>query len=206
MRRAIRDFGQNMVIGAKNEIASHLRPEDLDEIAAMILERCSDSFLDKALEQRLKTIDARSLINALARAERLGYEKGDILEGQPEGQPERVVPAAKMHSPRLTQVNLNATPQPPFPQAYPGANAVQPVAQHTPATSDLKCRLCWREFRHTKYYEYVSCDHCYCYFKLLILGNSMFKSSYAQKLRRNHVNSSAIYAVLVLQPKPVSNM
>ncbi|KAJ3552273.1 hypothetical protein NPX13_g11157 [Xylaria arbuscula] len=158
MRRAIRDFGQHMVLGAKKEIASHLRPEDLDELAPIILEKCSDRFLDKALEQRLKTIDARSLINALARAERLGYEKGDILEGQPEGQPERVVPAAQTHSPGVTQVNLQTSSHPQFPAAGPGTNAlahpVQPLAHHAPPIADLKCKLCWREFRHSKHYEY----------------------------------------------------
>ncbi|KAI1368565.1 hypothetical protein F5Y08DRAFT_246765 [Xylaria arbuscula] len=158
MRRAIRDFGQHMVLGAKKEIASHLRPEDLDELAPIILEKCSDRFLDKALEQRLKTIDARSLINALARAERLGYEKGDILEGQPEGQPERVVPAAQMHSPGVTQVHLQTSSHPQFPAAGPGTNAlahpVQPLAHHAPPIADLKCKLCWREFRHSKHYEY----------------------------------------------------
>ncbi|KAK5632948.1 hypothetical protein RRF57_008662 [Xylaria bambusicola] len=154
MRRAIRDFGRNMIVGAKMEIASHLGPEDLDDMASVILEKCSDKFLDKALEQRLKTIDARSLINALARAERLGYENSDILEDQPE----RVVPAAQMHSPVVTQVNLNTGMQPQFPQAGPGGTAiayqVQPVPQHAPATSDLKCRMCWRQFNQTRTYEY----------------------------------------------------
>ncbi|KAI0514814.1 hypothetical protein F5B22DRAFT_647295 [Xylaria bambusicola] len=139
MRRAIRDFGRNMVVGAKAEIASHLGPEDLDDIAPVILEKCSDKFLDKALEQRLKTIDARSLINALARAERLGYENSDILEDQPE----RVVPAAR---------------QPQFPQTGPGGTAItypaQPVSQPVPPSSDLKCRMCWRQFNLTRTYEY----------------------------------------------------
>ncbi|KAI3343050.1 hypothetical protein F4824DRAFT_444333 [Ustulina deusta] len=153
MRRAIRDFGQNLVAEAKHEIASHLRPQDLDDIAPVILTKCSDQFLDKALEQRLKSIDARSLINALARAERLGYENSDILEDRPE----RVVPATQMHEPGVTQVNLNKSMQPQRPPATPVAVSLpyqtQP-AQHAPATTDLMCRLCWRQFRHTKPYEY----------------------------------------------------
>ncbi|KAI0533577.1 hypothetical protein GGR58DRAFT_108683 [Xylaria digitata] len=150
MRRAIRDFGQTMVSEAKQEIASRLSSQDLDDIVPTILEKCSDKFLDMALEQRLKTIDARSLINALARAERLGYESGDILEDRPE----RVVPATQMHSPRATQANLNSTQSRPPPAAPAEASLLfqtQP-AQH--ATGDLKCRLCWRQFEHTKPYEY----------------------------------------------------
>ncbi|TGJ88045.1 hypothetical protein E0Z10_g740 [Xylaria hypoxylon] len=115
-RRAIRDFGKNLVSQAKLEIAAHLRPQDIDDMAPAILEKCSENFLDKALEQRLKTIDARSLINALARAERLGPP-----------------PAAPAEASLLFQT--------------------QP-AQNVPPTSDLKCRLCWRQFQHTKPYEY----------------------------------------------------
>ncbi|KAF2967102.1 hypothetical protein GQX73_g6502 [Xylaria multiplex] len=151
MRRAIHDFGQTMVSEAKQEIASCLSSQDLDDIAPTIFEKCSDKFLDMALEQRLKTIDARSLINALARAERLGYESGDILEDRPE----RVVLATQ--SPRATQANLSINTQSRPPPAAPAEASLlfqtQP-AQHTPATGDLTCRLCWRGFQNTKTYEY----------------------------------------------------
>ncbi|KAI0974455.1 hypothetical protein F4678DRAFT_422744 [Xylaria arbuscula] len=161
MRRAIRDFGKNMVKEAKSEIFDHLQPQDLEELVPtmladfsdQILNNCSDEFLDKALEQRLKTIDARSLINALARAERLGYESSDVLEAQPE----RVVPAAQMPSHGLPSVSLNTVTQPQLAPATPAAISptqyTQP-AQHVPATTDLVCRLCWRQFQQAKPYQY----------------------------------------------------
>ncbi|KAI1356769.1 hypothetical protein F5Y01DRAFT_3435 [Xylaria sp. FL0043] len=169
MRRAIRDFGRNMVSEARHEIVAHIKPQDLDDIAPAILEKCSDKFLDQALEQRLKTIGARSLISALARAERLGFDSNDIAEDQPE----RVVPAAPMYSPGLTQAGLSHMMQPQHPPAAPvtvpvavppqqhmqppqQAHRVQQVqhAQHAPAAADLTCKLCWRTFRHTKPYEF----------------------------------------------------
>ncbi|KAI0101594.1 hypothetical protein GGR51DRAFT_529492 [Nemania sp. FL0031] len=155
MRRAVRDFGQNMVSEARHEIAAHLRSQDIDEIASVILEGCSDQFLDRALEKRLTTIDARSLINALARAERLGYESSDILEDRPE----KLAPMAQMHSPGFTQASLiaNAPPQP-QPQLPVHARSsllpqTQPT-QHSSPVTDLRCRLCWRTFQNTKPYEY----------------------------------------------------
>lgn len=164
VRRAVRDFGRNMVSEAKREIVSHLKPQDLDEIAEAILEKCSDNFLDRALEKRLNTIDARSLINALARAERLGYESSDVLEDRrgetnstahPNGsgatlakpltstqtQPRSIIPAP---------ASLPYQPQPAQP-----AQLAQ-FTQHATPTTDLQCRLCWRRFQHTKPYEYVS--------------------------------------------------
>ncbi|KAI1300291.1 hypothetical protein F5Y03DRAFT_231076 [Xylaria venustula] len=161
MRRAIRDFGKNMVREAKSEIFAHLQPQDLEELVPtmladfsdQILNNCSDEFLDKALEQRLKTIDARSLINALARAERLGYESSDVLEDRPE----RVVPAVQMPSHGLPQISLNTVTQPQPPPATPAAispTQYRQPAQHAPAATDLVCRLCWRQFQQTKTYQY----------------------------------------------------
>ncbi|KAI1735925.1 hypothetical protein F4680DRAFT_433554 [Xylaria scruposa] len=151
MRRAIRDFGQRMVAEAKHEIANHLRPQDLDDIAPAILEKCSDQFLDRVLEHRLGTIDARSLINALARAERLGYTDSDVLEDRRE----RVVPTARMHSLQTRYVNSVPISQSQPPPAAPvrASQPFQPAQNASPAT-DLKCRLCWRQFKHTKPYEY----------------------------------------------------
>ncbi|KAI0456600.1 hypothetical protein F5B21DRAFT_467205 [Xylaria acuta] len=151
MRRAIRDFGQKLVAEAKYDIAAHLGPQDLDDIAPVIFEKCSDQFLDRALEHRLGTIDARSLINALARAERLGYTNSDVLEDRQE----RVVPTAQMHSPEARYTNPVTSSQSQPPTATP-ARALLPFqpAQNAPPSTDLKCRLCWRQFRHTKPYEY----------------------------------------------------
>ncbi|KAI0553528.1 hypothetical protein F4679DRAFT_529409 [Xylaria curta] len=153
MRRAIRDFGQRMVAEAKHEIANHLGPQDLDDIAPAILEKCSDMFLDRVLEHRLGTIDARSLINALARAERLGYTNSDVLEdrreSRRENRRERVVPTAQMHSPETKFMQSQPPPAAPVRAPLP----FQP-AQNAPPATDLKCRLCWRQFKYTKPYEY----------------------------------------------------
>ncbi|KAI0443677.1 hypothetical protein F4803DRAFT_303942 [Xylaria telfairii] len=152
MRRAIRDFGQKMVTEAKHEITAHLGPQDLDDMAPAILEKCSDQFLDRMLEHRLGTIDARSLINALARAERLGYTNSDVLDDRRE----RVVPTAQMHSPEvryISSVTASSRSQPP-PVAPPQAPLPFQSTQNAPPATDLKCRLCWRQFKHTKAYEY----------------------------------------------------
>ncbi|KAI0879383.1 hypothetical protein GGS24DRAFT_495858 [Hypoxylon argillaceum] len=153
MRRAVRDFGQNMVWESKHEIAAHLRPQDIDEIAAVILEKCSDQFLDQVLEKRLNTIDARSLINALARAERLGYENSDILDDQQA----KAAPTAQIQSPTFAHVNqITSTPSQPPAAALtrgPLPYQTQPIQRVSP-TTDLQCRLCWRKFQNTKPYEY----------------------------------------------------
>lgn len=172
VRRAVRDFGRNMVSEAKHEIASHLKQQDLDEIASAILEKCSDKFLDRALEKRLNTIEARSLINALARAERLGYESSDVVEDR-RGE---IVSTTETNGSGATLVKPFASTQPqprpavPAPTSLPYqtqsaqpthlVHFVQTAQQASPAT-DLKCQLCWRKFRHAKPYEYVSHDdHC----------------------------------------------
>ncbi|KAI0143594.1 hypothetical protein GGR57DRAFT_483355 [Xylariaceae sp. FL1272] len=146
-RRAVRDFGRNLVKDARSEIANHFSTVDIDEIGDTLLSKCSDRLLDKAMELRLKTIDARSLINALARAERLGYEANDILDDQPR---ERVIPGS------------SAMPQRMPPQTAPAPNFATPTqSQYFPRLApssapipELQCRLCWRKFDHPKSYEY----------------------------------------------------
>ncbi|RYO80427.1 hypothetical protein DL766_007797 [Monosporascus sp. MC13-8B] len=140
IRRAIKEFGGKMVSDSKNEIIEQFKSNDLDEVSDLILSRCSNYFLDKAMEKRLKTIDARSLINALARAERLGYENSDVLDDQRE----RVMPTV----PSMNQgqsISNNYNPKHP-----------RPVAQATPGgrVADLQCRMCWRKFTSNAPYEY----------------------------------------------------
>ncbi|RYP76119.1 hypothetical protein DL771_001943 [Monosporascus sp. 5C6A] len=139
IRRAIKEFGGKMVSESKNEIIEQFKSNDLDEVSDLILSRCSNYFLDKAMEKRLKTIDARSLINALARAERLGYENSDVLDDQRE----RVMPTvAPMNQ---GQRISNMPPQHPrhITQATPGSRV-----------ADLQCRMCWRKFTSNAPYEY----------------------------------------------------
>lgn len=134
VRRSVKDFGAKMVAESKREIVEHLSPVDLNEIADAILEKADDEFLDKALERRLRTIDARALINALARAERLGYESGDIDE-LPRFNP---APAPFNPSP-----NLQPIPSEPMPRAPPHGHPLI-----------LQCPLCWRKFDSLQPYEF----------------------------------------------------
>ncbi|KAI1485948.1 hypothetical protein F5X96DRAFT_682414 [Biscogniauxia mediterranea] len=168
VRRAIKDFGSKMVTEAKQEIISHFKSRDIDDITDAILERCSDAFLDKAMEKRLKTVDARSLINALARAERLGYENSDVIEDYKEkvvtAKPAPVSAPVPPHLaiPTYNHVRQPAPPPPPPSSASP--RPTQPIqhVQHTqpptprqlPSTAPLQCRLCWRKFERNAPYEY----------------------------------------------------
>ncbi|KAF4985553.1 hypothetical protein FGRMN_11165 [Fusarium graminum] len=78
--KAVQEFGAGLVKKSKRELMGHLTAPDLDELADLILPRVSPQFLDKALARRLETIPARQLVNALARAERLGYDVQDIVQ------------------------------------------------------------------------------------------------------------------------------
>ncbi len=143
IRRSIKDFGARMVAESKREIVEHLSTLDLNEIADAILEKVDDQFLDKALEKRLRTIDARSLINALARAERLGYEDSDIVDDRREAP--RFNPAPVPFNP---STNLHLGPIESIPRAPP--RGPPPI---------LQCPLCWRKFDNPQPYEYVSPPH-----------------------------------------------
>lgn len=137
LSRAVRGFGQKMVQTSKREILEHLSPDDFDELVDLILPRVSNQFLDKALARRLETIPARHLVNALARAERLGYDVQDIVQEQ---NGEHVIPS--LHSlslppgsqPVPTMVVKQYQPTPPLPQqppqAMPSTQPMAPMAVH----------------------------------------------------------------------------
>jgi hypothetical protein len=65
---------------ARAEESSTLWRTILDPHGGQILEYASDQFLDLAVSRRLKSINARDLINLLANAERLGYIDTDIVD------------------------------------------------------------------------------------------------------------------------------
>ncbi|KAF4336945.1 hypothetical protein FBEOM_9189 [Fusarium beomiforme] len=90
--KAVQEFGTGLVQKSKRELLGHLDAHDFDELADLILPRVSTQFLDRALARRLETIPARQLVNALARAERLGYDVKDIVQEHNE----RVIPS--LHS------------------------------------------------------------------------------------------------------------
>ncbi|KAI0135625.1 hypothetical protein F4814DRAFT_401929 [Daldinia grandis] len=151
IRRSIKDFGAKMVSESKHEIVSHLSTADLNELANDILEKASDYFLDQVLEKRLRTIDARSLINALARAERLGYENSDVLDER-KGNGPRFNPAPFDPSPNPIQITplLKSHHKPSIStQSQVSARAPPP-----PPPTVLQCPLCWRKFDNPQPYEY----------------------------------------------------
>ncbi|KAF4815762.1 hypothetical protein CGCSCA5_v007065 [Colletotrichum siamense] len=123
LKRAIRDFGQRIVSEGKADLVGWLKPADLDELADNILSKASDQFLDKALVTRLPKIEARRLVNALARANRLGYDANDIVEN------EHVIPTA----PAQSSMQRPPAPGPP-PPPPPAAAAARPVGFHQPMT------------------------------------------------------------------------
>ncbi|KAK2613107.1 hypothetical protein N8I77_000036 [Diaporthe amygdali] len=159
VQRGMRDFGKAMISAAKNEIVDAMTPADIDAVAAHLLTKASDAFLDAALELRLKSINAKRLINALARAERLGYEPGDVQ----------------------AEDNDTTASQPPVhqePVMAPQSTAQMPAHPGQPTAQALYCGMCFRKFNHQSAYEHhvkakvctrspsapggfkFSCQHC----------------------------------------------
>ncbi|KXH50943.1 hypothetical protein CSAL01_04808 [Colletotrichum salicis] len=60
-QRAVRDFGARFLEAGKHELVNAMTPADIDEVADKILAKASDTFLDRALVARLRTIQARRL-------------------------------------------------------------------------------------------------------------------------------------------------
>ncbi|KAM7200080.1 hypothetical protein V8F20_005501 [Naviculisporaceae sp. PSN 640] len=166
-RRAVRDFGEKMVHESKNELVAHFRTEDFDEVADLIINKLSDSFLDKCLAKRLRTIEAKPLINALAKAERLGYEPGDIVEGD---QHEHVIPqeaypgasaAAAAGTNGLTQSGPTQPPSQPQAQPYPMQclNCFRTFTQHSAHEYHTRYNVCHQVPPTNKGFEH-SCSYC----------------------------------------------
>ncbi|KAI0382028.1 hypothetical protein F5Y04DRAFT_253859 [Hypomontagnella monticulosa] len=150
IRRSLKDFGAKMVSEAKHEIVAHFESSDLDELSDAILAKASDRFLDLALYKRLRTIDARSLINALAHAERLGYENSDILEEHP-GQSSGFNPAPALFDPTPNLAPTEPAPRPNHRPSLPGLQSLQQTRAPAPI---LQCPQCWRQFENPQPYEY----------------------------------------------------
>lgn len=131
--RAIRDFGAVMVSNCKQEIVEKWSTRDIDDVAPALLAKASNAFLDQCLALRLQTIDAKPLLNALAKAERLGYEPNDILLEQQE----RVIPNHQLNN------------VPPANTAGPAASTVQRAR-----LDQFQCLQCFRTFAKKSYYDY----------------------------------------------------
>ncbi|KAG5750488.1 hypothetical protein H9Q70_006880 [Fusarium xylarioides] len=155
--KAVQEFGANLVQKSKRELLGHLNASDFDELADLILPRVSTQFLDRALARRLETIPARQLVNALARAERLGYDIKDIVQEhnehvipslhllpvQPQPQPmgpltNTTLSAAQYHTPPV------ASPTPATPLQYGNKTATQTPAKLTPELASIAwCKCGW---------------------------------------------------------------
>ncbi|KAK4155022.1 hypothetical protein C8A00DRAFT_32200 [Chaetomidium leptoderma] len=141
-QRAVRDFGGKMVAESKHELMAHFTAESLDEVADLIIGKASDAFLDKCLEKRLRTIEAKPLINALANAERLGYEQGDVIQ---DDQHERVIPQEAYPGAAAAANGHHARPSQPAPP---------PPANPQGGQSQLQCMKCFRTFMHTSAFDH----------------------------------------------------
>ena len=155
-----------MVSDCKDEVIRHFGPADLDAVADYIVDIASDAFLDKCLEKRLLTIEAKPLINALARAERLGYEQGDMVDVRNQG--EQVMPHQSYQTlPGLAQVtpapfapspsNFQATtPTPPQPMYSPQqAPPMSPESKENKNRDLMQCGRCYRTFVYAAAFQHV---------------------------------------------------
>ncbi|KAL6694895.1 hypothetical protein J3F84DRAFT_375459 [Trichoderma pleuroticola] len=110
LSRTMQENGDKVLRSSKREIAKHLRGEDLDEIADLIGPKLGIQFQDRVMATRLETIAAQDLINALARAERLGYHINDVVKKKPGQGGENVIPS-------ITALLTSLPPMPP-PQVH----------------------------------------------------------------------------------------
>ncbi|KAL7925112.1 hypothetical protein ACQKWADRAFT_285075 [Trichoderma austrokoningii] len=163
------EIGNIIVKTSGREIAKHFGTEDLDQAADLFGPRFSPQFQDRVMAARLETIGAQDLINALSRAERLGYHINDIVQKQPGPGGETVIPSMSAVPPvpphnggapppamAPYQVQRPPPPPPPQPQPYGGQmsrmthQAYQGPSQ-TPKRSApalpswaVQCRVCNR--------------------------------------------------------------
>ncbi|KAH9435520.1 hypothetical protein MCOR02_004447 [Pyricularia oryzae] len=142
-KRAIRDFGSKMVKAGKADLLEHFSQADLDVVSDTILAKASHSFLDKALELRLRTIEAKPLVDALSRAERLGYESNDVVE-QDNNHQERVIPS---DSPPATHSAAR-------PASYVPTGGSTTRASGTDPKAPWQCTVCYRTFTQQSAYDH----------------------------------------------------
>ena len=129
--QAVKDFGGQLVPATKHTWVQHLAAKDLDEIADALFQRASDHFLDRALARRFETISGRALVNALARAERLGYDIRDIVEERDTNQPEQVIPS--VHPPVIAGYRSNGQSAAQYSQQAHPQQPQKPSPQPAPA-------------------------------------------------------------------------
>ncbi|KAK4070425.1 hypothetical protein Trihar35433_4892 [Trichoderma harzianum] len=119
LSRTMSENGDKVLRHSKREIAKHFRGEDLDEIADIIGPKLGERFQDRVMATRLETIGAQDLINALARAERLGYHINDVVKKKPGQGGETVIPSISALLTSLPPVQPHqihgGVPPPPMP-------------------------------------------------------------------------------------------
>ena len=133
--QAVKDFGAQLVSATKHRWVQHLGPNDLDELADALFQRASDRFLDRALARRFETISGRALVNALARAERLGYDTRDIVEEKDANKQEHVIPSPLPPTMGVFRTDGLPASQAP-PQAPPQAAQYQQQQPQRPVNQD----------------------------------------------------------------------
>ncbi|KAL7960944.1 hypothetical protein V8C34DRAFT_275187 [Trichoderma compactum] len=119
LSRTMQENGDKVLKSSKREIAKHFRGEDLDEIADLIGPKLGTQFQDRVMATRLETIGAQDLINALARAERLGYHINDVVKKKPGQEGENVIPS-------ITALLTSLPPMPPHIGPGPPQQLQQP--------------------------------------------------------------------------------
>lgn len=139
--RAVHDFGKNLVANCKTELIGHFSARDIDDVAELILAKASNAFLDKALEMRLATIDAKPLLNALAKAERLGYDAQDLVEVS---HGEHVIPNSHMGHMHAPDMGPGVSGPPAGSNGSRGAHL-----------NELQCMRCYRTFTKRSHFDYV---------------------------------------------------
>ncbi|KAG5926815.1 hypothetical protein E4U42_002921 [Claviceps africana] len=164
----VQRFGGKLAGCSLRSFLTHVTPEQLDSVSDLLLSKLSSDFLDRALDKRLATIRARSLVNALAKAERLGYDARDVVVEGRNGS-EHVIPHSKPnlaqnpaqrrqsyhnHSPPSHQLDMNE------PRIVPPANQSY---QSITAQNLLYCGICGRPCSgaHALRYHKLkrNCDH-----------------------------------------------
>lgn len=140
LRRSVQEFGGRLVKAALPQIISRCSPVNFDQMTDLVLSKLSPQFLDRALARRLETIDARSLVNALARAERLGYDVSDIVVERLPDKPEQVVPSLQgVIPPDFPSSNEQHSGHPTQQQPMQG-NKMTPAPVPAPAPNHPKSR------------------------------------------------------------------
>lgn len=146
-RVAVRKFGKDLVKHARWEIMTHFTPLLLAEVEDLVVGKAPDSLLDKAIEKRLDSIPARSLLNMLARSERLGYDESDIIPDSG-AQSARPTPPSDRPSYGVRQPGSTEPPGPAL-----DANPSRPRGDPNSPTT---CHLCGKQYPSTLTRDHVS--------------------------------------------------